>query len=75
MFFQQWIYEEGYPKYEMSWWHDGNETYKVKIDQIQSSGLFSMPIDLNFSGSIGPLLIDTTIVVENNSLNHLYEIS
>ena len=75
LFFQQWIYEEGYPKYEMSWWHDGNETYKVKIDQIQSSGLFSMPIDLNFSGSIGPLLIDTTIVVENNSLNHLYEIS
>ena len=75
LFFQQWIYEEGYPKYEMSWWHDGNATYKVKIDQIQSSGLFSMPIDLNFSGSIGPLLIDTTIVVENNSLNHLYEIS
>ena len=32
-------------------------------------------LDLNFSGSIGPLLIDTTIVVENNSLNHLYEIS
>ena len=75
LFFQQWIYEEGYPKYEMSWWHDGNATYKVKIDQIQSGGLFSMPIDLNFSGSIGPLLIDTTIVVENNSLNHLYEIS
>ena len=34
-----------------------------------------MPIDLNFSGSIGPLLIDTIIVVENNSMNHLYEIS
>ena len=75
LFFQQWIYEEGYPKYEMSWWQDGNATYKVKIDQIQSGGLFSMPIDLNFSGSIGPLLIDTTIVVESSSLNHLYEIS
>ena len=75
LFFQQWIYYEGYPKYEMSWWHEGNSTYKVKIDQIQSTGIFSMPIDLNFSGSIGPLLIDTTIVVENNSLNHLYEIS
>ena len=75
LFFQQWIYEEGYPKYEMSWWQDGNATYKVKIDQIQSSGLFSMPIDLNFSGSIGPLLIDTTIVVESSSSNHLYEIS
>ena len=75
IFFQQWIYEEGYPKYEISWWHEGNTNYKVKVDQVQQGGLFSMPIDLNFSGSFGPLLIDTTIVVENNSLSHLYEIS
>ena len=74
-FFQQWIYEDGYPKYEMSWWHEGSTTYKVKVDQIQPDGIFSMPIDLNFSGSIGPLSIDTTIVVENNSLSHLYEFS
>ena len=64
-----------YPKYELSWWSEENGIYKVKIDQIQSNGIFSMPIDLNFSGSIGPLFMDTTIVVENNSASHLYEIS
>ena len=74
-FFQQWIYGDRYPKYELSWWSDENDIYKVKIDQIQSYGIFSMPIDLNFSGSVGPLSVDTTIVVENNTASHLYEIS
>ena len=74
-FFQQWIYGDRYPKYELSWWSEENDIYKVRIDQIQSYGIFSMPIDLNFSGSIGPLFMDTTIVVENNSASHLYEIS
>ena len=74
-FFQQWIYGDRYPKYELSWWSDENDIYKVKIDQIQSYGIFSMPIDLNFSGSVGPLSVDTTIVVENNTSSHIYEIS
>ena len=74
-FFQQWIYGDRYPKYELSWWSEENDIYKVKIDQIQSYGIFSMPIDLNFSGSVGPLSVDTTIVVENNTASHLYEIS
>ena len=74
-FFQQWIYGDRYPKYELSWWSEENDIYKVKIDQIQSYGIFSMPLDLNFSGSVGPLSVDTTIVVENNTASHLYEIS
>ena len=74
-FFQQWIYGEKYPKYELSWWHEGNGIYNVKIDQIQSYNLFSMPIDLKFSGSIGPILIDTTIVIENSNSSQLYEFS
>ena len=74
-FFQQWIYGDRYPKYELSWWSDENDIYKVKIDQIQSYGIFSMPIDLNFSGSTGPLSVDTTIVVANNTASHIYEIS
>ena len=74
-FFQQWIYGDRYPKYELSWWIEENDIYKVKIDQIQSYGIFSMPIDLNFSGSVGPLSVDTTIVVQNNTASHIYEIS
>ena len=74
-FFQQWIYGEKYPKYELSWWHEGNGIYNVKIDQVQSYNFFSMPIDLKFSGSAGPLLVDTTIVIENNNFSQLYEFS
>ena len=74
-FFQQWIYGERYPKYELSWWHEGNGIYNVKIDQVQSYNFFSMPIDLKFSGSAGPLLVDTTIVIENNNSSQLYEFS
>ena len=74
-FFQQWIYGERYPKYELSWWHEGNGIYNVKIDQVQSNDIFSMPIDLKFSGSAGPMLVDTTIVIENNNSSQLYEFS
>ena len=74
-FFQQWIYGEKYPKYELSWWHEGNGIYNVKIDQVQSYNFFSMPIDLKFSGSAGPILVDTTIVIENNNSSQLYEFS
>ena len=74
-FFQQWIYGERYPKYELSWWHEGNGIYNVKIDQVQSYNFFSMPIDLKFSGSAGPMLVDTTIVIENNNSSQLYEFS
>ena len=74
-FFQQWIYGEKYPKYELSWWHEGNGIYNVKIDQVQSNDIFSMPIDLKFSGSAGPMLVDTTIVIENNNSSQLYEFS
>ena len=74
-FFQQWIYGERYPKYELSWWHEGNGIYNVKIDQVQSYNFFSMPIDLKFSGSAGPSLVDTTIVIENSNSSQLYEFS
>ena len=55
--------------------HEGNGIYNVKIDQVQSNDIFSMPIDLKFSGSAGPMLVDTTIVIENNNFSQLYEFS
>ena len=55
--------------------HEGNGIYNVKIDQVQSNDIFSMPIDLKFSGSIGPLSFDTIIVIENSNSSQLYEFS
>ena len=65
-FFDQWIYGDRHPHYQLSWWHEGEGIYKVNIDQLQSTGYFSMPIDITLSGSQGPLVQDTTIVVNNS---------
>jgi aminopeptidase N len=46
-FFDQWIYEPGYPRYEYSWGHSGPTTVRVIIKQTQETySLYSMPIEL-----------------------------
>lgn len=46
-FFDQWIYEPGYPRYEFSWGHSGTNTVRVIISQTQESyPLYTMPIEL-----------------------------
>ena len=74
-FFDQWIYGDRHPHYQLSWWHEGEGIYKVNIDQLQSTGYFSMPIDITLSGSQGPLVQDTTIVVNNSGSTQIYEFS
>ena len=70
-FFQQWIYGEKYPQYELSWWLTDTEELTIQIDQIQTTGYFHMPIDLHVTG----FLIDTTIVVDNYGPTQTYQIS
>ena len=72
-FFDQWIYGEKYPKYQLSWWREGQGIYKVKIEQLQSTGYFSMPIDVSFVGSEGPLSRDTIFAINNSGLSQIYE--
>ena len=74
-FFDQWIYGEKYPKYQVSWWSEDQDVYKVKIEQLQSTGYFSMPIDIYLVGSHGPLTHDTTFIVNNSGLSQTYEFS
>lgn len=46
-FFDQWIYESGYPRYEYSWGLSNSNSVRVVIKQTQESySLFSMPIEL-----------------------------
>ena len=70
-FFQQWIYGEKYPHYELSWWSTGTEELAIQIDQVQTTGYFHMPIDLHITG----FLIDTTIVVDNYGPSQMYQLS
>ena len=70
-FFQQWIYGEKYPYYQLSWWSTGTDEYTIQIDQIQTTGYFHMPIDLHITG----FLMDTIIVVDNYEPSQTYQVS
>jgi len=46
-FFDQWIYEPGYPRYEFSWGQSGPNSVRIVINQTQESyPLYTMPIEL-----------------------------
>lgn len=76
-FFQQWIYDERYPRYYY-WWsysehgETGRYQVQVTIEQRQNDlgwrPVFVMPIDLVFSLPSG----DTTVVVQNNDTLQTY---
>ncbi len=67
-FFQQWIYDQGHPKYQVGWEQEG-DSLLVSVEQKQAVGpVFSMPIDLKINCT------DTTfmVVVENSQAYQLY---
>ena len=74
-FFNQWIYSEKYPHYQMSWWVESDGIYKVRVDQIQTTGYFDMPIDISFRGGQGQAMRDTTLRINNSSSSEIYEFS
>ena len=68
-FFQEWIYGENYPKYDVSWEKskNSNNTYNLKINISQKvnsyPSFFTMPVDLLITTNQG----DTTYTVFNNA--------
>ena len=68
-FFQEWIYGENYPKYDVSWEKskNSNNTYNLKIyisQKVNSyPSFFTMPVDLLITTNQG----DTTYTVFNNA--------
>ncbi|PIE51377.1 hypothetical protein CSA37_11655 [Candidatus Fermentibacteria bacterium] len=68
-FFQQWVYGEGYPVYDVQseWTQQGsNWQLDVTIDQIQSvSNFFTMPVELLVEGNTQDTLITFWNNVEN----------
>ena len=56
-----------YPHYQMSWWVESDDIYKVRVDQIQTTGYFDMPIDISFRGGQGQVMRDTTLRINNSS--------
>ncbi len=76
-FFNEWIYGESVPTYLYQWGATQNgPPYTVRVSLSQTTGtstpaFFQMPIDFRFTGTV----LDTTIVVTNNSANQVFVFS
>jgi len=72
-FFQEWIYDIGWPEYEYAWngWASG-EIYRMNIliDQVQRVGpIFAMPVDVEISTVAGDTLVVLWVDEEHESFH------
>ena len=68
-FFNDWIYNQGYPSYNIQWYQPLPSQVNFKISQVQSDAsvsFFEAPITLRFTGTLGETLDFTFNNTENN---------
>ena len=74
-FFNDWIYGEGYPSYQISWNQPvANQDLKLKISQIQSDpsvNFFEMPLPIRVTGTNGEI---AELVLDHTSNNQIFSI-
>ncbi|WP_415326485.1 M1 family aminopeptidase [Chryseobacterium sp. MMS23-Vi53] len=69
-FFNDWIYGEGYPTYDIRWKQNGN-TLTIRVGQTQSSptvSFFEMPLPIKVNGTGGQV----AYLALNNTTNNQY---
>jgi aminopeptidase N len=73
-FFQEWIYEQGYPEYQYAWQSEPfGDHYRVNFQLVQiqqNAPIFSMPIQLLISTTSG----DTLVTIFSSQQNELFQI-
>jgi hypothetical protein len=75
-FFDQWVYDTYYPKYEFDYYQD--ESFNTQLGILQKQGdqgwreIFNMPLDIKFEFSDGT---ETTVIVQNNEVYQTYSFS
>ncbi len=66
-FFKQWVYEPGYPEYDVKWsYNQRHRTVQLKIKQTQDTtktGLFKMPIEVRVDEHLHTVWVDKKEVV------------
>jgi hypothetical protein len=74
-FFQEWIYGENYPEYDV-WWsysHVSGQTYRMYLNITQdvnsNPSFFTMPVQIKVNTSLG----DTVVAVFNNAQNQDFQ--
>ncbi|ASW74179.1 peptidase M1 [Chryseobacterium piperi] len=70
-FFNNWVYGEGYPTYDIRWRESSNQTITFKIAQTQSHpsvSFYEMPLPIKVNGTSGQVAYFTL----NNTSNNQY---
>jgi len=69
-FFNQWIFEAGYPVYEFGWGSLGGNGVRVVIRQVQEDfPLFKMPVELQFNFPSGEVKEIVWVDEKNNTFD------
>ena len=69
-FFRQWLYEAGYPEYEVDWtYNQRNRSVQLKIKQNQSGTIFKMPVKVRMDDVVH------TVWVEEKEVVHEFPVS
>ena len=64
MVFRQWLYEAGYPEYEVDWtYNQRNRSVQLKIKQNQSGTIFKMPVNIRMDDVVHTVWIEEKEVV------------
>nr|WP_314859949.1 M1 family aminopeptidase [uncultured Undibacterium sp.] len=66
-FFQQWLYQAGYPKLAVQWHFEPiSKVVTLKVEQVQDSAQFAFPLDLAIQGGDGKMQLQTVRVNQKN---------
>ena len=61
-FFKQWVYEPGFPEYEVKWnFNQRNNSIKIKVSQIQDlslNNLFKMPVRIQIDNNFHTIWVE-----------------
>lgn len=71
LYFDQWVYGKGYPRYIINWSQDFSNRVTIKIKQEQSDpsiSAFDMVLPFRFTNALN----DTTILLQNNNHEQVY---
>jgi hypothetical protein len=74
-FFNEWIYDIGWPEYEYSWRAleaGGQWALNLMIDQVQTNGpVFAMPVDVRITGAT----VDTLVTVWVDQSHEVFDLT
>ena len=68
-FFQQWLFQIGYPKLDVQWhFNSSKKEVEVRVSQVQESAFFEFPLDLAIQTGDGRIQLQTVRIHQKNQM-------